>query len=109
MTRTGAPDTLCADGEQVMALTSASATRRSCTTEVSTGMLLISAVPLLSRSGRWQQLAHALHHHHDIAKHGDMAVGAVQPLLLRHVQSRHFSLRGSLMTRDTVLESAHAA
>ena len=85
MTRTGAPDTLCADGEQVLALTSASATRRSCTTEVSTVMLLISAVPLLSRSGRWQQHDHAAHHHHDIDEHGDMAVGAVQPLLLRHV------------------------
>ena len=60
------PDTLCADGEQVLALTSASATRRSCTTEVSTVMLLISAVPLLSSGGRWQQHAHALHHHHDI-------------------------------------------
>ena len=52
MTRTGAPDTLCANGEQVLALTSASATRRSCTTEVSTVMLLISAVPLLSSGGR---------------------------------------------------------
>ena len=109
MTRTGAPDTLCADGEQVLALTSASATRRSCATEVSTVMLLISAVPLLSSGGRWQQHAHALHHHHDIAKHGDMAVGAVQPLLLRHVQSCHFTLRWSLKTCDTVLESEEGA
>jgi len=60
-------DTSCADGEQVLALTSASATRRSCTTEVSTVMLLISAVPILSRSGRWQQHDQAAHHHHDIA------------------------------------------
>ena len=40
--------------------------------------------------------------------HGDMAVGAVQLLLLRHVQSRHFTLRWSLKTRDTVLSPAEA-
>ena len=109
MTRTGAPDTLCADGEQVLALTSASATRRSWTTEASTVVLLISAVPLLSSSGRWQQHAHALHHHHDIGKHGDMAFKALHALLLRHVQCCHFTTPLSLKTRDTVLESGHAA
>ena len=109
MTRTGAPDTLCADGEQVLALTSASATRRSCTTEVSTVMLLISAVPLLSSGGRWQQHAHALHHHHDIGKHGDMAFKALHALLIRHVQSCHFTMPWSLKTIDTVLRSPDAA
>ena len=97
------------DGEQVLALTSASATRRSCTTEVSTVMLLISAVPLLSSDGRWQQHAHALHHHHDIGKHGDMAFKALHALLLRHVQSRHFTTPLSLKTIDTVLRSPDAA
>ena len=109
MTRTGAPDTLCADGEQVLALTSASATRRSCTTEVSTVMLLISAVPLLSSGGRWQQHAHALHHHHDIGKHGDMAFKALHALLIRHVQSCHFTTPSSLKTIDTVPECGQGA
>jgi hypothetical protein len=67
------------------ALASARDLRLSRVTEVSTVMLLTTAVPLLSRSCRWPQQHHAAHHHHDIDEHGDMAVGAVQPLLLRHV------------------------
>ena len=109
MLRTCAPQTLSADCEQVLALASARDLRLSRVTEVSTVMLLATAVPLLSRSCRWQQHDHAAHHHHDIDEHGDMAVGAVQPLLLRHVQSRHFTTPLSLKTIDTVLRSPDAA
>jgi len=66
-------------------------------------------VPLLSSGGRWQQHAHALHHHHDIGKHGDMAFKALHALLIRHVQSCHFATPSSLKAIDTVLESAQAA
>ena len=91
------------------ALASARDLRLSRVTEVSTVMLLTTAVPLLSRSCRWQQHDHAAHHHHDIDEHGDMAVGAVQPLLLRHVQSCHFTTPLSLKTLDTVPESTEGA
>ena len=55
-------DTASTDGEQVMALVSTHATRPSCTIEVSTVMLLTSDVLLLSRSGRWKQYGHSVHH-----------------------------------------------
>ena len=55
-------DTASTDGEQVMALVSTHATRPFCTIEVSTVMLLTSDVLLLSRSGRWKQYGHSVHH-----------------------------------------------
>ena len=42
-------------------------------------------------------------------EHGDMAIGAVHPLLIRHVQSHHFTTPLSLKTIDTVLRSPDAA
>ena len=53
MTRTAAEE-VSADGEHVMSLVSARDARPSCTTKVSTMMLLTSAVPLFSWSSRRQ-------------------------------------------------------
>ena len=123
MTRTGAPEMLCANGEQVLALASAGQRARSAallrhrSEHGDAADQGSSAVPLfLSRSGRWQQHDHddmlcaSIINHHDIDEHGhDMAVGAVQYGTFTELPFHNATTPSSLKTIDTVLRSPEAA